>query len=273
VDTHSATPMSGDDVPPLERLPRRGALNELSEGARAIVDGLAFVAKTDGALKTALVPAAIAVGVGGTLAAVGLWGVVAAGAAVVGTGGALATLGRALFDLALGTVVLFVATVVALAVTQPLSRKALDRLASRLSLSLGAREPTIPSSSMLASLGTAVTALGVTLPAIGVIEALTALAPEAGFLTEPLAFVVSALGLAWDLFDHPMSRQGLGAGARLRWMKDNALLVVGFAIAAQAMLLVPVLDLFLLPVGVLGATRLLAMRSPAPPHDALPPPR
>jgi len=252
--------MSGDDAVQLER---RGVLSELASGARAIVDGLAFVAKTEGAMKTALMPAAIAVGVGVALAGLGLWGVVVASGAFVGTGSELAALGRAVFDIGFGTIVLFVAALLALAVAQPLSRGALDRLTQRLSLSLSStRASTVPSSHFLASIGTALTAVGVTLPAIGAIEALTALAPEAAFVTEPLAFVVSALGLAWDLFDHPMSRRGLSARQRFRWMKQNALLVVGFAIAAQTLMLVPVLDLFLLPVGVLGATKLLAMREP-----------
>jgi uncharacterized protein involved in cysteine biosynthesis len=181
----------------------------------------------------------------------------------------LVAIARVLLDVALGTLVLFVAAVVALAVAQPLSRGALDRLASRLSLSLGTEETALRShrsSHMLASLGTALTAIGVTVPTLGVIEAVTALAPEAAFLTEPLAFVVSGPGLAWDLFDHPMSRRGLGAAARLRWMKQNAFLVVGFALAAELLLLVPVLDLFVLPVGMLGATKLLAMRAPWKPE-------
>ncbi len=253
-------------------LERRGALNELAQGARAVVDGLAFVAKTKGALKTALMPAAIAVGVGASLAALGLWGVVVASHAFVGSGGEFAMLGRAVFDVAFGSLVVFVAALVALAVAQPLSRTALDRLTQRLSLSLGAREPALPSSHFFASVGTALAAVGVTLPAIGVIEALTALAPEAAFVTEPLAFVVSALGLAWDLFDHPMSRQGMNAAARFRWMKQNALLVIGFALAAETLMLVPVIDLFLLPVGILGATKLLAMRGAGDPpsRDQLP---
>jgi uncharacterized protein involved in cysteine biosynthesis len=261
--------MSGDGVAPLER---RGALSELSNGARAIWDGLTFVAQSDGAMKTALFPAAVAVGVGTGLAGLGIWGVVVASHAFVSSGGEFAMLGRAVFDLGFGMLVLFVASLVALAVAQPLSRAALDRLTQRLSLSLSAREPTLPSSHFFASMGTALAAIGVTLPAIGLIEALTAIAPEAAIVTEPLAFVVSALGLAWDLFDHPMSRRGMNAGARFRWMKQNALLVVGFGVAAQALLMMPVVDLFLLPVGVLGATKLLAMRGVDEPREPPPPP-
>ena len=81
------------------------------------------------------------------------------------------------------------------------------------------------------------------------LELVTLFAPEAAFLTEPIAFVISALGLAWELLDHPFSRRGLGVGERLRWMKESAFAVIGFAIAAQVFLLIPGIDLFLLPVG------------------------
>src|SRR6202012_1940641 len=103
-------------------------------------------------------------------------------------------LGRALFDGALGGVVLFVAAVVTLAIAQPLARASLERLTGDLSRSLGLVTPSRPSSPLLASVGTALAALGVTLPPIGVIELMTAVAPEAALLTEPLAFLVSALG-------------------------------------------------------------------------------
>jgi CysZ protein len=104
----------------------------------------------------------------------------------------------------------------------------------------------------------AASALGVSLPTIGVLEAITLFVPEAAFVTEPLAFIVSGLTLAWDLLDHPLSRRGLDLGARVRWMRENAAALLGFALAAQALLLVPGLDLFVLPIGVAGATRLLA---------------
>ncbi len=95
---------------------------------------------------------------------------------------------------------------------------------------------------------------------MGLLELVTLFAPEGAPVTEPLAFVISALGLAWELLDHPFSRRGLTAGERLRWVRARFFAVLGFAAAAQVFLLIPGLDFFLLPVGIAGATRLFAAR-------------
>src|SRR5439155_9984569 len=122
---------------------------------------------------------------------------------------------------------------VAFAVAQPMARAALDRLARTLEEDVGGSSGTMPSSSIVQSIGTAATALGLSLPAIGALEGITLVVPEAGFVTEPLVFIASGLALAWDLLDHPFSRRGLGPRARLRWMRQHAALVLGFALAAQ----------------------------------------
>jgi uncharacterized protein involved in cysteine biosynthesis len=106
----------------------------------------------------------------------------------------------------------------------------------------------------------------VTLPTVGALELVTLFVPEGAFVTEPIAFVVSALGLAWELLDHPLSRRGMTFGERLRWIKGSFFAVLGFAIAAQLFLLIPGLDLFLVPVGVAGATKLVTSRQGARPR-------
>ncbi|MGO8994014.1 MAG: EI24 domain-containing protein [Polyangiaceae bacterium] len=242
----------------IETRPRRGGpLREVVRGASAFLSGIAVVVRSPRALGWALVPAAIAVGVGIVLSAIGVWGVVRLSGALVSDGGVLGTLARGLLDLLFGGVAVFASVVVALGVAQPLARVALERIATPLDAPVDPRaRPLRPTSGLFDSLRIALTALGITLPAVGVLELVTLFAPEAAFLTEPIAFVISALGLAWELLDHPFSRRGLGVGERLRWMKESAFAVIGFAIAAQVFLLIPGIDLFLLPVGIAGATRL-----------------
>jgi uncharacterized protein involved in cysteine biosynthesis len=239
----------------------RGPLRELGRGAAAFVGGISFVVRTPGVLGRALLPAAVAVATAVALSAVAIWGVVRASALLLPSSGEFALFARVLFDFLFGGVAVFAAVVLAVGVAQPLTRVALDRIASPLDAprTPGSRA-LLPPSGVLASLGIALSALGVTIPTVGVLELVTLFAPEAGFLTEPIAFVVSALGLAWELLDHPFSRRGLGAGERLRWMKESFFAVLGFAAAAQVFLLVPGLDFLLLPIGVAGATRLFADR-------------
>jgi uncharacterized protein involved in cysteine biosynthesis len=233
-------------------------LRDLARGARAVLGGVAFVARSPRAWALAIAPALVGLVIAGVLSAVGLWIVIQVARDVMGVSGELAALGRFFFDLLFGSLVVFVAVVVAFAVAQPIARGALDRLARALETEVGGAGGTMPSSSMVQSLGVAATALGLSLPTIGALEGLTLVVPEAGIVTEPLVFVASALALTWDLLDHPFSRRGFGARARLRWMRAHAALVLGFAVAAQALLLVPGLDLFFLPIGIVGATRLLA---------------
>jgi CysZ protein len=238
-----------------------GAMRELGRGAGAFLGGIGFVIRTPGVLGWALVPAAATVGIGIGLAGVGIWGALQISARVFHGPGAATAFGRVLFDLLFGGVALFGAVTLAVALAQPLTRIALDRIARPLDAAPGrsARARSLDAPSNLArSLVVAFSALGVTLPVLGALELFTLFAPEAALFTEPIAFGVSALGLAWELFDHPFSRRGLGVRARLRWVKRRFFAVLGFAAAAQVFLLIPGLDFFLLPVGIAGATRLFA---------------
>jgi CysZ protein len=243
------------------KLERRGVFRDLVSGVRAVVSSLVFVVTSKGGLRTALAPAAMALGVWVLLGGVTAVAIVATLHGMAPARGEFGALGRALVATIVFLVALLLTGLVALAIAQPLSRKALDGLASRLAQSLGRSEPSGRSSSFLGSLRTALAALGFVVPSIGLVQLVTAMAPEAALVTEPFAFVAAALALAWDLLDHPMSRQGMAWRERLRWMRENAALVLGFALATQALLLVPVLDLFALPIGVLGATRLLYLTS------------
>jgi CysZ protein len=207
----------------------------------------------------------VAVGLGVLLSGLGVWGVARLVATLVPGEGA-SFLGRAALDVVFGAGTVFAAVVLAIAVAQPLTRVALDRIARPLEDLGDAHAPSLRApSGLVASVGVALSTLGVTLPTVGVLELVTLVAPEGAVVTEPLAFAVSALGLAWELLDHPFSRRGLGFGERLRWIKESFFAVLGFAIAAQVFLLIPGVDLFLLPVGIAGATRLVTS-----PRAALP---
>jgi len=234
---------------------RSGALHELGRGAGAFLGGIGFLVRTPGVLAWALVPAAATVGIGIALAGLGIWAALRISGSILHGGGAGSAFGRVILDLLLGGIAAFAAVTFAIAIAQPLTRGALDRITKPLGRSLPGRPLHAPSS-LAKALLFALSALGVTLPTLGSLELLTLVVPEAAVFTEPLAFTVSALVVAWELLEHPFSRGGFGIGARVRWMKEHFFAVLGFAAAAQIFLLVPGLDFFLLPVGIAGATRL-----------------
>jgi uncharacterized protein involved in cysteine biosynthesis len=229
-------------------------LGEAARGARALFAGAAFLVRTPATWGPAVAPAAIAIGVGAALAAAGLWAV----ASLVGHY-AGSWLGIAI-DVVLGVPVVFVSAVIALAVAQPLARGALDRIVRRMEEGAGVAPRAALATtrgSIARSIAVAAGALGVSLPTLGVLELVTVLAPELAPLTESLAFAVAALAFAWDLLDHPMSRRGLAFRDRLAWARANWAALLGFAVAAQVVLLVPGVDLLFLPIGVAGATKLI----------------
>jgi len=69
--------------------------------------------------------------------------------------------------------------------------------------------------------------------------------------------LVTALLIAWDLCDYPLSIRGLPVGARVAFMKRHAGAMIGFG-AGLALLstFLPCAVLLLLPAGVAGAARL-----------------
>jgi CysZ protein len=72
-----------------------------------------------------------------------------------------------------------------------------------------------------------------------------------------LKFVVSSLVIAWDLLDYPFGLRAMGVRARLGWMRENLGAVLLFGASTGALLLIPLLGLFVLPCGVVAATELV----------------
>ena len=75
-------------------------------------------------------------------------------------------------------------------------------------------------------------------------------------LSTPLKLLIGAWGVAWSLFDYPMSLRGIGARARLSFMRRHAAAVLGFGLAFSLFFWLPCFGILMLPVGVAAATRL-----------------
>jgi CysZ protein len=227
-------------------------------GIRAFFTGVAFVFGTPSVWGYAIVPVALALVLTVALSALGLWGAAHVAHAVVGAdAGALGTMVVWLIEIALGLVAILTALLVAFALAQPLSGFALDVITRRQARALGAPEPPPQrGSSFFRSLRVTFAALAVAVPLLALLALITILFPPAAVVTLPLKLAVSALTLAWDLLDYPLSQLGLGVRDRLRWMRARFGAVMGFGIAGSFVLLVPGLGLLMLPMGVAGATAL-----------------
>jgi CysZ protein len=75
-------------------------------------------------------------------------------------------------------------------------------------------------------------------------------------ITIPLKLLVTAMLLAWDICDYPLSIRGVSIGTRVSFMKRNVKAMLGFGFALALVALVPCLLLLVLPFGVAGAARL-----------------
>lgn len=241
---------------------RRVALGFFS-GVRALFGGLWFVMSHPSVWGWAMIPVAVATLLLGGLGAGGVW----AGSALAdhilgdatGTWGAVGLWALRLVFWALGLIIAFV---VAISLAQPLSGFALEALARRQEVALGGRtwpdQPFVPST--LRSLRVSLAGLLVGLPVLAVLAAITFFFPPAGIVTVPLKFVVAGVLAAYDFLDYPFSVRGEGVRARAEFMRTQLWAVLGFGLAAAALLLIPGMALALLPVGVCGAARLVVER-------------
>jgi CysZ protein len=98
--------------------------------------------------------------------------------------------------------------------------------------------------------------LAVSLPLVLVLSLLELLLPPVVVVTFPLKLLVGALGVAWGLFDYPLTLRGIGARQRFRFMMRNFPVVLGFGCAFSLLFWLPCLGVVMLPVGAAAATQL-----------------
>lgn len=233
-------------------------------GVRALFGGLGFVVTTPSVWPWATVPVVVAALLFGGSTALAIWG----GGELVAH---LVDPAHVVWSWAL-KIVLWIAGVligffVALSLAQPISGFALEAIARRQERALGGRtwpdQPFVRG--VFRSLRVSLTALAATLPILALLAVVTLLFPPASIVTVPLKLIVTGLAAAYDFLDYPFSVRGVDVAARVAFMRANFWAVLGFGLSAAALLLIPGMALFLLPIGVAGAARLVVEgdRSPA----------
>lgn len=245
---------------------KRIALGFLA-GVRALFGGVGFIVTTPSAWGWAMIPAVVATLLFGGGGALAIWGGSELSERIVGDVAAhgWSAVGLWALRVLFWAVGLVLAFAIAMSLAQPLSGFALDAIARKQELALGGR--TWPDQPLVASafrsLRVSLTGLFVGLPVLGVLALVTVFFPPAGVVTLPLKFIVTGVLTAYDLLDYPLSLRGENVGARLRFISANFPAVLGFGVAAAALLLIPGAALFLLPFGVAGAARLVHLREKA----------
>jgi CysZ protein len=160
------------------------------------------------------------------------------------------------------------AVLVALSLAQPISGPALEALAQKQSRALNA--PPLPETGLIEgfsrSLRVTMFGLAITVPIVIALTVVELFVPVLAVVTVPLKFIASALMLAWDLLDYPLSLRSAGVRARLDWFSQNFAAALGFGISIAVIGLIPCAGLLFLPAGVAGATRLVSSQlAPSPP--------
>lgn len=236
------------------------------DGPRSLLAGVRFVVLRPKSWPLAIVPVLVAFVVISAMAALGLWGAVAAAREVTASlHGRLGTVALVALEVLLGAVALVVSVVVGFSLAQPLSGPALEKLARGFEVELGA--PARADEDLLESVwrGLRVTlaALLVGMPLLLGLAVIDVIIPFAVVVTIPLKVMVTALMVAWDLLDYPFSLRQMRVRERVRWMRDNLRAVLSFGALGALGLMVPLVGLLVLPIGVAGATHLVLAREGA----------
>jgi uncharacterized protein involved in cysteine biosynthesis len=98
--------------------------------------------------------------------------------------------------------------------------------------------------------------LAFTLPLVLGLSLFELLLPPVAVLCTPLKALLGALGVAWGLFDYPLTLRGIGARQRLHFVRRHFLVMLGFGSAFSLVFWLPCFGVVMLPVGVAAATEL-----------------
>jgi CysZ protein len=154
---------------------------------------------------------------------------------------------------------IMVGLLVGLALAQPLSSPALERIVRRREAGLGAPtwSPTGILDDVLRSIQSVLVSSFFGLPLLALLFVIDVLIPGAVVVTFPLKILVTAMLIAWDLCDYPLSLRGIPVMKRVSLMARYLWPMLGFGFGLALLSILPCMLLLILPAGVAGATRLV----------------
>jgi CysZ protein len=229
------------------------------DGIKALFGGVGFIVSTPRTWPRSMVPMAMAVALTVVVGALGVLGGFAAANAIIPDSDWAWVL-----KIAFGLVAILLGVLAAITFAQPLSGWALEGIVREHDKAQGL--PELPDQPMakqfLLSLCVTFAGLFVSLIIIGLLSVIELIFPPAAFVCVPLKFVIGAMLLVWDFIDYPMGLRDVGVRDRIGWMFQNFWFCLGFGLTAALILMIPCIGLFILPMGVAGAARMVALAPP-----------
>src|SRR5579871_4960369 len=246
-------------VPRTERLKGSGRLTLLS-GLEAFIGGIGFVIVTPSVWGYALVPVSMLSLLFCGLSGLAFWGSHHLSTWLIGPDpGSWGQIGYWGMMIALGFVSVIVAVLLALSLAQPLSGFALESIAHAQEIALTGTAA--PRTSFFVALISTTKAVIVALLVGGALLILLFLVsfffPPAAVVTVPLKVLVCGWMLAWDFIDYPLAMRGVGLEGRFAWVGRNFGAFTLFGVLWALLVVVPGVQLLILPMGVAGAARLV----------------
>ncbi len=229
-------------------------------GVEAFGGGICFVIGTPRVWGYALVPMSMLLVLFCGFFGLALWGSHHISTSLLGPdAGGWGQIGYWCLMVALAVVSVIVALLLALSLAQPFSGFALESIAHAQEMALtGTAEPKTSFVTALISTSKAVVvALLVGGPLLMILFLVSFFFPPAAVVTVPLKVLVCGWMLAWDFIDYPLAMRGVGLIERFAWVGRNLGAFTLFGVMWTLFVVVPGVQLLILPMGVAGATRLV----------------
>lgn len=162
--------------------------------------------------------------------------------------------GQVLIQALVFLLALFVMYLVYLPLTRIFLAPLSEKLSHKTSVLSGAPAAAKHELGFFRSIGEGLKLVALQLVLVGLVLLLTVFLPPVGV---PLGVVVTILFCGIDFLDVPLSMRGISMGAKFQFIWRNRAYATGFAIAGYLLLYIPIVNLLVLPLGVIGATLLV----------------
>jgi CysZ protein len=249
--------MASDGTLNMADLPQHGRSASIGMlgGLRAFFGGIGFIVSTPAVWGWSLVPVGFMALFSLGLCGLSWWGAWEASKAMVGE----ENFGAWTLTILFGLLGAMVAVLIALTLAQPCAGFALEAICRAQERAMVGRAS--PGISLWASFLRNLKVIGATLfvgggimVALFVIELVF---PPLAVVTVPAKILIGGWLMAWNFLDYPLGLRGMGFRDGLRWVFQHFGAVTVFGLAWWALVLFPGAVLFLLPMGVAGATRMV----------------
>lgn len=243
--------------------PPRGNIGRsvgIGDGISAFSGGIGYVLGTPAVWPYAAVPISILMILFCGLTGVGTWGAWELSGNLLGIApDEKGSFGHWSLTVLMALGVILLASLIGIILAQPLSGFALEKICVYQEESLtGYRRPELTLvRSMILGVRVATVTLLIGGVLFGLLFVVGLVFPPAVVVTVPLKYIFGAMLLSWDFIDYPLGLRGQGLSERLAWVRRNFGAFLAFGLLWAIVLVIPCVGLFLLPMGVAGATRLV----------------